>query len=198
MQHIARIGGNETSMNLTFGTLTTALAGASMLSTVNTSKSILAGLATFSSAERSLVNDTVYKSVIAPVVTRKICDSRIEKRKALIKRIEDENLTKFSLSMGLLDFMDYHNSCSFMFGLEKALKEGQQDGTKIKKQALEEQLLVLRAQRDSRERNLRERNITKYTSEKAMLEDSDYNATSERINAINKTLSDLDNLINTK
>lgn len=198
MEHISTIVGNEAATNFSLGTLTTLFAGASTLATVNTSKSILAGLATFSSAERSLINDTIYKSILAPVIIKKISDTRLEKRKSLLKRMEDENITKFSLNFGLMDFMDYHNSCSLLFGLQKALQEGTQDGTKIKKQALEEQLMVLRAQRDNRERQLKDMNSTKYNIVGSMKEDSDYNATNERIEAINKTLIGIDSLISTK
>jgi hypothetical protein len=183
MAHIAGILGNEATANLSFGSLTTFLAGASTVSTVTTSKSILSGLATFSSAERSLMNDVVYKSMIAPVITRKISDHRLEKRRSLIKRMQDENLTTFSLDSGLMDVIDYHNSCSFIFGLEKALKEGEQDGTKLKKQALEEQLTVLRAQRSAMESNS--------YKDKDM---NDYNLTKERIESIQKKLIELDSL----
>ncbi len=91
MEHISGIAGNEAATNFTLGTLTTAFAGASTLATVNISKSILAGLATFSSAERSLINDTFYKSILTPVIIGKICETRTVKRTALIKRMKDED-----------------------------------------------------------------------------------------------------------
>jgi len=88
--------------------------------------------------------------------------------------------------------MDYHNSCSFLFGLQKALQEGTRDGAKIRKQALEEQLMVLRAQRDVRATQLKDRGISN------LVGDLDYNATEQRIEAIQKTLTGIDSAIPAK
>jgi len=67
-------------------------------------------------SERSLVNETVYKSVLVPAVARKIETIRSTGR----RNIRD-NLIKsheaYPIHIALLDVVEYHRSCSFMSGL---------------------------------------------------------------------------------
>ena len=74
--HLKSIYGNESTSNFALGSLATLFSGAaSVTSPVSVSK-VLAALGSFSSAERSLVNDVFYKDRLISAITAKISQGR--------------------------------------------------------------------------------------------------------------------------
>lgn len=114
--HRRSIYGRDASFNMTAGTLTSLFAGISTVATPAVSKSIFSALAMFSNSERSLVNEVVYKQMIISAVDDKIQQTRETKAIAITQHLKDDDISAYPLSKGINDFMDYHNSCSFMEG----------------------------------------------------------------------------------
>lgn len=144
--HVRTIYGNEAAYNLTLGTMTNLFAGAAAIAEQASKKSLFSGLALFSSAERSLINETVYKTMLVTAVSRKIREGRLEHRNAILTKLRNETVASYSLTEGVLDVLAYHHTCSFMYGLEKALEEGNQNGTERRKLMLEAELRRLLAE----------------------------------------------------
>lgn len=155
LEHFRSIYGNEAAYNLLFGSLTNLFAGAATVASGEATKTLLAGLAAFSSAERSLINETVYKTMVAQAVTKKIRDAKTEQRKAILKKITND-IDHYSMDESLLDVIEYHQTCSFMFGLEKALEEGTQNNSDSKRARtrndLEQKLKLALIELDDRKR----------------------------------------------
>lgn len=135
--HRKTIYGNDAAANIFFGTLTSLFAGAATVIHPATTKSILAALATLTNSERSLVNETVYKTMIVSAVDRKIVESRLTAATAIKARFT-ESVTSYPLAMAVTDVVEFHYSCSFMNGLERALTEGTQNTTPQKMLQLRE------------------------------------------------------------
>jgi hypothetical protein len=141
--HVKTIYGNETAYNLTFGSLTNLFAGAAIVAGTQGAKTLFSGIALFSNAERSLINETVYKTMLVTSISKKIREGRLEQRNSMIKRMRENTITDYTMNEAVSNVMEYHNTCTFMFGLEKALEEGNQNGTELKKIAMERQLQKL-------------------------------------------------------
>ncbi len=122
-EHVKTIFGNEASFNIAAGTLTNVLAGAATVVGGAVAKSALSAGAFLANSERSLVNETVYKSVLVPAVVKKIRMLREDSRKQIVSRLKD-GVPDYSIHEAILDVVAYHQSCSFMHGLQKALEEG--------------------------------------------------------------------------
>ncbi|MDK9358952.1 hypothetical protein QQF54_09815 [Lelliottia sp. V106_10] len=144
--HRRSIYGRDASFNVTAGTLTSLFAGISTVATPAVSKSIFSALAMFSNSERSLVNEVVYKQMIITAVDNKIQQTRETKAIAIAQHLKDDDITAYPLSKGINDFMDYHNSCSFMEGLRLALANGTQNPTENKINTLNNRVLLNNAQ----------------------------------------------------
>jgi hypothetical protein len=123
MAHRRSIYGNDAIANTTLGTLTNLFAGAATIATGENPKTIYAALALFFSSERSLVNETVYKQMLATAIDQKIEETRATKRAALKQSLQ-QDISAYPVHQALSDVVDLHNSCSFMTGLQKALAEG--------------------------------------------------------------------------
>lgn len=125
--HRKTMYGNEASYNIAFGSATSLFAGmASVVSDVHR-KSILAALALFSNSERSLINETVYKTMLVHAVDKKILELRDTKAQAMQTRLRT-SVADYSVNEALSDWTNFHSACSFMTGLQKALDEGIQGG----------------------------------------------------------------------
>ncbi len=122
-EHLKTIFGNEAAFNITTGTLTNVLSGAATVVGGAAAKSALSAGAFLANSERSLVNETVYKSVLAPAVAKKIRMLREENRKQIVSQFK-KSASEYSVHEALLDVVAYHQSCSFMHGLQRALEEG--------------------------------------------------------------------------
>ena len=122
-QHMKTIFGNEAAFNIATGTLTNVFSGAATVVGGAVAKSALSAAAFLSNSERSLVNETIYKSVLVPAVARKIEAIRTEKRDKIRGELERSH-NAYPIHIALLDVIEYHRSCSFMLGLQRALEEG--------------------------------------------------------------------------
>jgi hypothetical protein len=122
-EHRKTIYGNDAGYNIVLGTLTNFFAGAAAIVDSERRKAILAALALFMNSERSLINESVYKSTINVAVDKKIVEIRIAKLQAL-KANFSKPITSYPVGVAEMDVMDLHYSCSFMHGLNKALEEG--------------------------------------------------------------------------
>lgn len=155
LEHFRSIYGNEASYNLLFGSLTNLFAGAATVAGGEGTKTLLAGLAAFSSAERSLINETVYKTMVAQAVTMKIREAKTEQRKEILKKIKSD-INHYTMDESLLDAIEYHQTCSFMFGLEKALEEGTKNNSDTKRMntrnALQQKLRLTLIELDDRKK----------------------------------------------
>lgn len=136
-EHVKSIFGNEAAFNITTGTITNVAAGAAAISASPAAQSALSGIAFLSNAERSLVNETVYKNMLITAVTKKISESRSNLRTELNAKFPLDTGTYTPLqSIG--DVLAYHQTCSFMYGLQKALDEGTQPSAETRRIRLEQ------------------------------------------------------------
>lgn len=134
--HVKTIFGNEASFNIATGTITNLASGAAAIAGGPGAKSALSGIAFLSNAERSLVNETVYKNVIITAVTKKISETRSNIRASITGKFGlDAN--NYSILDSVNDIIGYHQTCSFMYGLQKALDEGSQPSSESRKIKLE-------------------------------------------------------------
>jgi hypothetical protein len=148
--HLKTIFGNDASFNIVTGSLATLLSGTATVVAPATAKSIFAGLSTFANAERSLVNETVYKNMIVTAVTQKIREARDTRMATMIPSNFGKSMSDYPMQAALRDVMTYHYTCSFMLGLERALQEGTQPSADAQSAKLEQTKQTLEAYRDSR------------------------------------------------
>ncbi|MGE5506572.1 MAG: lipoprotein [Actinomycetota bacterium] len=144
--HKRTIWGNEAATNIITGTLTNAFSGAATAVGGELAKSALAAAAAFSSAERSLVNESVYKNALVPVVVKKITDARPSLRSALMEKVRTNDIDHYPMNEAVQDVLDYHYTCSFMWGLNKALEEGAQPSKDAKIAKLDVRRMYLQGQ----------------------------------------------------
>lgn len=137
--HFKTIYGNDSSFNIVTGSITNLASGIATATGGLGAKSALAAVAFFANAERSLVNETVYKNLLVTAVTTKIREARDAKAQALLPSKLKESINDYPMLMALHDVISYHYTCSFMFGLEKALKEGIQSTADSRRIRLEQE-----------------------------------------------------------
>ncbi|MCL9799831.1 hypothetical protein [Pseudomonas sp. AKS31] len=143
VEHRKTIYGNDAAFNITAGTFTNLFAGASTVATAQTGKTILSALALLSNAERSLVNETIYKQMLITSVDKKIVELREGKAEEIYTSLESKDANAYSVNRALLDFYRFHDSCSFMDGLRVALAEGTNESTSHKLDRLKNNLVLL-------------------------------------------------------
>jgi len=136
--HIRAIYGNETSANMIMGTGATLASGWATVSGALPTKTALSAISTFFNAERSLVNEVYFKDRVVTAITSKIRQARTEKASQLNIHYS-KDLSTYPLMQALSDIVDYHYTCSFVYGLEKALEEGQASSADIKRSKLEQE-----------------------------------------------------------
>lgn len=146
MEHRRSMYGNEAAWNIALGSFTNLFAGAASVVSNERSKSVLAALALFTNSERSLVNETVYKQMLVTAVDKKIVETRDAKMLEIAKSLK-QNIGAYSIHEALRDVLALHNSCSFIDGLERALREGTQDMSLVKVARLRTTLQSLVAER---------------------------------------------------
>ncbi len=121
--HLKSMYVNDAAYNVILGSLTSLFAGAASVVSGVRAKSNFAALGFFSSAERSLINDEVYKTILVPAIHTKIVETRALKRAGL-RELFLKPVEKYPTPLALSDAVEYHYSCSFMDGMRQALKEG--------------------------------------------------------------------------
>jgi hypothetical protein len=190
-EHVRSIFGNEAAYNLTFGTLTNLFAGAATVAASKGAKTLFSSIALFSNAERSLVNETVYKTMLVTTVTKKIKEGRTEKRIAILQRMRNDDIEQYTLNESISDVMDYHNTCSFMYGLERALEEGTENGAVRKKLVLQREVQNLVNEYDVRTKLLTIKGSNGATDTPPDPNDPQLSALKVRIDLLNKQINNL-------
>lgn len=135
--HVTTIFGNEAAFNITSGTITNIASGWGAIASSSAAKSLLASIAFLSNAERSLINESVYKNMLVSAVTKKIGEARKGEKLAISAKLKTP-ISDYSVLEGINDVISYHQTCSFMYGLQKALDEGIQPSTGTKIAQLEQ------------------------------------------------------------
>jgi hypothetical protein len=149
-EHMKTIFGNDAAFNITTGTITSLAAGWATFTNGLAAKTTLSAIAAFSNAERSLVNETVYKNLLVTAVTTKIREARTTKSAAIVPANFKQSIDDYPMLVATRDVINYHYTCSFMFGLEKALNEGTQPTLESRKPKLEQEKQMLDLYIDSR------------------------------------------------
>jgi hypothetical protein len=150
--HKATMFGNEASWNVTLGTLTNAFTGTAAVFGGPVGKSIFSALGLFSNAERSLVNEEVYQNLLVPAIGQKIDDIRSAKLTDINGKMKaGSTLSDYSMYQAISDVMEYHDDCSFMLGLQTALKEGTGSGVSTQYLSLKQTEQSLSSQIDLRQ-----------------------------------------------
>lgn len=151
--HKATMFGNEASWNVSLGTLTNAFTGTAAVVGGPVGKSIFSALGLFANAERSLVNEEVYQNLLVPAISEKIDEIRSTKLSVINTNMKTD-VNTYSMYQAISDVMEYHNDCSFMLGLQTALKEGTSGGISTQYNALLRAEQSLTAQIDQRKASL--------------------------------------------
>lgn len=137
-KHLKSIFGNEAGVNIATGTVAIMSSGWATLTNGVAAKTSLSALSTFANAERSLINETVYKERMVTAITTKIRQAREQKSLDILHHFND-SIATYPVMLALSDVVKYHYTCSFMYGLEKALDEGVQSSLESKKVKLEQE-----------------------------------------------------------
>lgn len=200
-EHIKTIFGNDAAYNLGFGTATNLFAGAATVASSSGAKTLFSAIALFTNAERSLINETVYKTMLSTAITSKIRDSRKTLRSTLIEKLDTKDKKQYTFDRAVQDVIDYHNSCSFMNGLELALKEGTQNNPANKILTLNQNLKSLSSEYDSRKKQIQnnQKKTGQMAADATALEslyanDPQLTGIASRINSINESLKNLEKL----
>lgn len=127
---------NEATANVTAGTSAALFSGAAAITTPLSASQILAALGGFSSAERSLFNEVVYKDRLITAISKKIGEGR-KSAKGAFTDSQTKSVDEYPLNAAMFDVLQYHHTCSFFYGLEKALEEGAQTSADLQKTKLE-------------------------------------------------------------
>lgn len=142
--HFKTIYGNDAYYNILTGSVATLTSGAAAIAGGGSAKAALSAISAFSSAERSLINETVYKNMLVTATTKKIREVREGKATAmLLPGTLNKSVAEYPVVLAIRNVVDYHYSCSFMLGLERALEEGTQPGVEAKKARFEQEKRTL-------------------------------------------------------
>jgi len=143
LEHRRSIYGREATANIALGTLTNLFAGSAAIATAGNAQAVLGALALFSNSERSLMNETVYKTMIVTAVDDKIVEI-MKTQAAQIRSNLDLPIGKYGMAQAVMDVVHLHASCSFMEGLRLALSEGTRGSTASKVLTLRQTLEAVR------------------------------------------------------
>ena len=124
LQHKADIQGTATNLNLGLGSATTLFSGASTLAT-GTSAATLSAFATASNSTRSLVNEEVYQKAFSASILLAIDSDRASKKAPIVTGMKSST-TDYPIEMAIQQINEYHQSCSFVNGIEVISKSIQQ------------------------------------------------------------------------
>jgi hypothetical protein len=118
---IGRAANNEAVSNAVLNTLTTTLASVASIVTGQEAQRILGAGAAISSGTRDHLNAAIFRNVLVSAVSRAIRDERTG-----ISRSIDEGMTKpitdYNADTMIRDINRYHQSCSFIRGLELVVR----------------------------------------------------------------------------
>lgn len=135
--------GRDAGWNLGLGSLAALLSTSAAVASPAAAQNYAAASAFFI-GERALTNEVVYKNQLIPVIHEKIQQQR--------SRLYDNLNAKFAkpikehpFGAALIDVSNYHYTCSFMLGLQLALKEGSTSSTELELASLRNRLLSAQA-----------------------------------------------------
>lgn len=120
LEHLKSIYGNEAATNLVLGTLALGTSAAGAVAGGAGTKSILAALSAFFIGEQSLINSVVYKEVVVPAVVKNIREMR-DAQLSVLQSHDNDDIAAYPVSAAMADVLKYHESCSFLLGLQRAL-----------------------------------------------------------------------------
>ena len=183
-EHLKTIFGNDASFNIITGTFTNLAAGAATGASGLVAKTALAGIAFFSNAERSLLNETVYKNLLVTAVSSKIREARESKANVMIPGNFEKSINTYPMLLAMHDVLGYHYTCSFMFGLEKALKEGTETTMEARKIKLEQERQSVDIQLTAKTKALKDAKKTDAEIDK----DKDISGLRDRLGALDAEL----------
>lgn len=123
LKHRRNMYGNEAGSNLFLGSFTNLFSGVATVILPATSKSIFSALALFTNAERSLVNESIYKKMLVTAIDDKTVTKRDELALNISTKMK-EPIEEYSVAQAMYDVSAFHSKCSFMEGLRFALDEG--------------------------------------------------------------------------
>ncbi|MEO5373526.1 MAG: hypothetical protein H7840_04520 [Alphaproteobacteria bacterium] len=115
--HVAHIFGNEAFYNVALGSGATLSAAAATAVPAAMAKTLWAGASTIFSGERTLMNEQVYKQVIAQKVGEAIRTKRDRLLAQIKSNLDSNDIVKYSLFSVDADISQYHEACSFQDGL---------------------------------------------------------------------------------
>ncbi|MFY9316949.1 MAG: hypothetical protein WAO95_15500 [Burkholderiales bacterium] len=147
-EHLSGIYGKEAGFNIATGSIASFASGLASI-TIGTQAKTLAALSTFASAERSLVNESVYKNLLTTAIGTKIEQSRETLGKALIAR-KTQSYKDYRIGDAIQDVVIYHDACSFYKGMQIALAEGTNTNPASKLASLKTEANSLAQQIDTR------------------------------------------------
>lgn len=124
LQHKADIQGNATGVNLSLGTATTLFSGAGALAT-GAGAATLSALAAASNSTRSLINAEVYQQTLSASILLAIDGDRVAKKVPIIAGMKSST-TDYPIEVAIQQISEYHQSCSFVSGIEVISKAVQQ------------------------------------------------------------------------
>jgi len=115
-----RLVRSETGVNFLLSFLTTSLSSAAAIVTGERAKSILAGLATGSSATQTNFNSTFYKNQLTQAISKSM-DTERARLLALLNGKQGEKAQTFTVDDMIREVNRYHQACSFEHGLQLLL-----------------------------------------------------------------------------
>jgi ribosomal protein S24E len=142
VDHRRTMYGNEASFNIVSGSFANIFSGAATIASVESTKTIFSALSLFSNSERSLINETYYKTVLIEAIDTKIVETREEMYLKIYNKFKTP-INNYTMTSALYDVIQLHYSCSFMNGLRLVLKEGTDEREKQKILRLKKSLLEL-------------------------------------------------------
>ena len=131
--HLSKIFGNRAVTNATLGILASGAGIAGGLVS-GTAANALSGSAGFITADRSILNEEVYRNYVAEAIIKEIIDNR----KTIKANILADIVKESSSASGILGpqellqrVLEYHNNCSFYAGLTSLLGKAGESGQRV-------------------------------------------------------------------
>lgn len=130
--HLSKIFGNRAVTNATLGIVASGTGIAGSLVT-GTAANALSGSAGFITADRSILNEEIYRNYVAEAIIKEIIDNRKTLKANIYADIEKGAASTSPITgpQGVLQrVLEYHNACSFYAGLTSLLGKAGVSGQK--------------------------------------------------------------------
>lgn len=142
-EHLKSMYGRDAGWNLGLGSLAALLSTSAAVASPAAAQNYAAASAFFI-GERALTNEVVYKNQLIPVIHEKIQQQRSKLYDNLNAKFA-KPIKEHPFGAALIDVSNYHYTCSFMLGLQLALKEGSTSSTELELASLRNRLLSAQA-----------------------------------------------------